>query len=373
MTAFIQQIRTGKPRRRHAAAPSLLGGGKKNAGFGEVAAEYKEKLRAQGNKAHSIDTTMGHVRKWGAWLDTQGLGLRDVRDLHLDKYVNHRREVDRVGETCLRRDVMYAKAVLKFACRRDYVYRNRLENYDLPKVDEADRKMPTPQEGDALLRAIQQKNRPETNPCMRHRHDDHACRFYAARDQAIVAIGIGTGLRISEILALYLEDYDRANRQLSVRHSKTGKARYVAFEDVLLPYIDAWLRERPDELTLRDLPWFKGDDAWRKPVRPTLFVSEGGRQMLQNCWGRQFGRYCAIAGVEGITFHCLRHYHLSLIGDISVKAVMAQGGHSTLEAAQKYQHKNANAQRAAVLTAAPMGQVLAVGKPKRRQSLIKGS
>ncbi len=371
MTAFIGQIRAAKPRRPYAAAPSLLGGGKKNAGFGEIAAEYEEKLRAAGNKAHSIDTTMGHVRKWGAWLDTQGLGLRDVRHLHLDKYVNYRRETDGVGDICVRRDVMYAKAVMKFACRRDYLYRNRLEDYALPKAARPHRKMPSPKHLWDILSAVERLKAPEHNNCLRHRGNEAASRFYVSRDQALMITGITTGARISEILNWTADNYDAKNHQFVIPTSKVDEPRYVAMEPAAVPFIKAWLQARPDDDTIRASEWFRAQEEAGNDPEPKLFVCEGGQPLLQNCWGRTFKKYCAAAGVDGITFHCLRHYNLSNLADYSVKAAMAQGGHKSLQTALMYQHNNANAQRAALLTVAPLGQVLAVGKPKRKQSLIK--
>ncbi len=370
MTAFSGQTRIV---RRHSAATSLLGGGKKNAGFGEIAAEYEEKLRAQGNKPHSIDTSMGHVHKWGAWLDAQGLGLRDVRDLHLDQYLIHRRKVDGVGQTCIRRDVMYAKAISKFACRRDYIYRDRLADYSLPKPVKAHRKMPSPQELWDILGAVERLKDAESNNCLRHRGNESSSRFYLVRNQAIIVTGITTGARISEILAWTPDNYDARNHQFVIATSKADEPRYVAVEPIAARYIEAWLRARPDDETIRAGEWFQAQKAAGNDPEPKLFVAEGGQPLLQNCWGRTFKKYCEAAGVKGITFHCLRHYSVTQVAHRSVMAAMAQAGHANLKTTQGYTHNSADRQRAAVLEARPFGQVLDVGKPKRKQSLIKGS
>ena len=230
--------------------------------------------------------------------------------------------------------------------------------------------MPSFDDNWRLLQAIADKCKPENNPCRRYRNRESQ-KFFTARDQAITATAICTGLRVSEIFALTLADYDRANRQLVVRHSKSGKPRYVALEEDLVPFLDDWLRERPNEIVLRGMEWFQGDDSWGQPVRPTLFVSEGGKQMVQNYWGRQFKRYCEWAKVEGITFHCLRHYSGTQVLHEDAITAKNQLGHSELRTTMSYHHNDAEHVRAAVLRARPLGKVLDVGKPKRRTSLIK--
>ena len=172
-------------------------------------------------------------------------------------------------------------------------------------------------------------------------------------------------------LALYQEDYDPKNRQIVIRQSKAGEPRFVAIEPDVIPFIDAWLKVRPNEELLKGLEWFQGEDGDGDELYPTLFVAENGHQLIQNHWGRQFKRYCVWAGVENVTFHCLRHYAGTQLVHVDAVAAKNQLGHHDLKVTMGYHHNDAEHVRSAVLQARPLGKVLDIDTPKRRTSLIK--
>lgn len=358
---------TAKRRRPHAPTPSLLGHAQKNAGFGEIAEELKTAKSAR-NKPHSVDTMMSHLNRFGAFLAAQGLGLRDVRDLHLDRYVMHREQVDRVGDICRRRDIMYAKVLMAFAARRGYVHRDRIKGYDLPKAAKPYRKMPSPENIKEIVDAVLDKTKAENNPCHRYRNAESE-KFFAARDPALILTGVATGCRIGEILRWTMDNYDPANNQFVVSELKNGKPRYVAIEPVLKPFLDRWLRQRGGDELYEHLDWFGGEDGAGE-ARPTLFMSEGGKPLDPSCWSRQFKRYCEWAKVEDVTFHSLRHYSVTQIYHVSPFAAQHQAGHDSIRTTETYSHNDAERQRAAVLVAKPLAKVLGAGK-KRKFSIIR--
>ena len=359
-----------KSRAAHAPAPSLLKRPRSMVGLTDVVVEYKDTLVRNGDDHHTIESAMGHVGKFSAWLEARGLNHRDVRERTLDEYVIHRMNVDKVGDITRRRDVIYIKALMKLCLRRGYIATNYVADYPLPKADRHYRKMPSLDEASRLMKAVEDKNKPQNNPCRRHRNRESQ-KFFTTRDQGIIAIGIATGMRISEIFALCLEDYDKANCQLVVRKSKPGEPRYVALEPDTLPFIEAWLKVRPHEDVLRSLEWFQGVDDNGDDIRPTLFVADNGHQLVQNTWGKQFNRYCKWAGVENITFHCLRHYAGTQFIHVDAVAAQNQLGHHDLKVTMGYHHNDADHVRSAVLRARPLGKVLDNGKPQRRTSLIR--
>jgi len=357
---------SAKRRRPHAPAPSLIGHTNKNAGFGEIAEELRT-AKSVRNKAHSVDTMMGHLTKFGGWLDSQSLGIRDVRESHLDQYVAHRKEVDRVGDICRRRDVMYAKVLMAFAVKRGYVYRDRIKDYALPSAEKSYRKMPSAEELKKIVEAVLDKTKAENNPCHRYRNAESEA-FFAARDPALILTGVATGCRIGEILRWTTDNYDPDNNQFVVPKSKNGKPRYVAIEPALKPFLEKWLRQRGADNLYEDLEWFQDEN--RDKMRPTLFLSEGGRPLDPGCWSRQFKRYCEWAGVEDVTFHSLRHYTVTQIYHVSPFAAQQQAGHDSSRTTENYSHNDAERQRKAVTDAKPLAKVLGAGK-KRKFSIIR--
>lgn len=89
------------------------------------------------------------------------------------------------------------------------------------------------------------------------------------RDQAIVALGLFTGLRVAEMVRLRLEDVDLTRGVLRVVDGKGGKSREVPVIDRLKPILTRWLRSRAFFLHGVESNWFfvschamKDKSAW---------------------------------------------------------------------------------------------------------------
>jgi len=370
-TAGTKAKKYGGSRRPHAPAPSLLTRAR-NVGYGEATLDFLDQRRAKGNADHSIKTVESKIEKFGAFLDGGGLGLPDIRESVVDKYMVHRRDVDRVGDIARHSDGVQIKAFVRHCARRGYVKRDYLAEWTPPKHDKPYVKMPAAAEILKLFLAVEDKNRPEKNPCRRHRNRESQA-FFTTRDQAVLAVAADSGLRPAEYFALRPADYDRANKQLIVRHSKGGEPRYVPISDHTVAFLNAWLKNRPDEAEMRKMEEWQGEDEAGRPLRPTLFVTEGGTQMAVSSWSRQFARYCEWAGVEEITPYNLRHYAITKLAQTDPLSAQNQAGHASLKTTMTYIHNSADHNRAAHTKADPLGQVMALATPatKKRRSLIK--
>ncbi len=67
-------------------------------------------------------------------------------------------------------------------------------------------------------------------------------------DQAIAILAAKTGMRISEILGLELQDVDFQNGFALIRRGKGGKARSVPVDEELIKIVKRWLIVRPKDL-----------------------------------------------------------------------------------------------------------------------------
>lgn len=132
----------------------------------------------------------------------------------------------------------------------------------------------------------------------------------------------GSGLRISEILQLRVEDIDSARMLIHVRRGKGDKERVVPLSKVLLEQLRAyWLVGRPR-------PWlFPGRD----PVKPVL-----AETILEAC--RQARE---VAGLrQRITPHTLRHCYAThlLEAGTDLRTVQVLLGHASLSTTAIYTH-----------------------------------
>jgi integrase/recombinase XerC len=160
------------------------------------------------------------------------------------------------------------------------------------------------------------------------------------RDQAILELFYASGLRLSELVGLDLEDANLAGRVVRVR-GKGGKERLVPFNKTAAEAIRAMLDDRrsSSKFELRSSNFQK--PARHERRRDPLFLNlRGGRLTTRSVDRivRQHVRRAAIA--RGISPHALRHTfatHLLQAG-ADLRAIQELLGHARLATTQRYTH-----------------------------------
>jgi integrase/recombinase XerD len=147
------------------------------------------------------------------------------------------------------------------------------------------------------------------------------------RDRAMLELLYATGLRVSELVGLGVNDVDLETRVLVAR-GKGGKERIVPIGAPAARAVKAWLGPPRDRL-------LKGRRA------RDLFVTPRGRRMTRHGFAKLLGRYARAAGIERpVSPHKLRHSfatHL-LEGGADLRAVQAMLGHADVATTQIYTH-----------------------------------
>jgi integrase/recombinase XerC len=165
------------------------------------------------------------------------------------------------------------------------------------------------------------------------------------RDRAILELFYASGLRLSELVGLDLEDVNLSARMVRVL-GKGSKERLVPFNAPAAASLRAWLRDRAVlRAGLRT-----SDGATRKSQRRTggvdepLFVNARGARLTGRSVQRLVGRYVASCSTRfGISPHALRHSfatHLLQQG-ADLRAIQELLGHVQLSTTQRYTHVNA--------------------------------
>jgi integrase/recombinase XerD len=145
------------------------------------------------------------------------------------------------------------------------------------------------------------------------------------RDRAILELLYGSGLRISELTGLDVDDLDLEEGSVRVL-GKGGKEREVPLGSFGRDSIGAYLT--------------RGRPALASAVtRGAVFLNaRGGRLSRQSC-ARLLGRYVRLAGIDRrVTLHTLRHSfatHL-LEGGADVRVVQELLGHASVATTQLY-------------------------------------
>jgi len=172
------------------------------------------------------------------------------------------------------------------------------------------------------------------------------------RDRAILELFYASGLRLSELVGVNVEDVNLSGRMVRVL-GKGRKERIVPFNGSTANAVRAYLKDR--ELIVRaGLANGAPDDRARRVngradsrdrhARDPLFVNYRGGRLTVRSVDRIVRRYVAMTSTRlGISPHALRHSfatHLLQRG-ADLRAIQELLGHARLSTTQRYTHVNA--------------------------------
>ena len=163
------------------------------------------------------------------------------------------------------------------------------------------------------------------------------------RDQAILELFYASGVRLSELTGLDLDDLNLASRMLRVL-GKGRKQRLVPITQTAADAIREYLKDR--DAMVREAATTRGQPAGRgrRQDGHPLFVNYRGARLSPRSVHRLVQRYVALCSTRfGISPHALRHSfatHL-LEGGADVRGIQELLGHAQLSTTQRYTHANA--------------------------------
>ena len=142
-----------------------------------------------------------------------------------------------------------------------------------------------------------------------------AAKAYGGEIQHLIPWAIETAMRRGEIAAMRWEHLDKKARVLLIPETKTGTPRRVPLSSSALQVLEALPRQIDGRV------WSLRADS----------ISQA------------FERVCKAAGIEGLTFHDLRHEATSRLfeKDLNPMQVAAITGHKTLQMLKRYTHLRA--------------------------------
>jgi integrase/recombinase XerC len=175
------------------------------------------------------------------------------------------------------------------------------------------------------------------------------------RDRALLELFYASGLRLSELVGLDVEDVNLSARMVRVM-GKGAKERIVPFNSAAENALRVWLKDRAalraatsNPKTQSPKPKSQGLDSKsqrtrRIEAREPLFVNFRGTRLTGRSVQRLVARYVSLCSTRfGISPHALRHSfatHLLQRG-ADLRAIQELLGHVQLSTTQRYTHVNA--------------------------------
>jgi integrase/recombinase XerC len=213
------------------------------------------------------------------------------------------------------RKISAVRSLFRFLQREASAQENPAEQLMSPKVS---RRMPRFLSVDAAEQVV--------TAASEHPQDE----LFQARDSLLLELLYGSGVRVSELCGLNLDDFDRARQQVRIR-GKGNKERLVPVGEYAWVALDRYLEARPGLAHPR---------TSHQDPRALLLNRHGGR-LTPRSVQRLVQRYGALgAGRADLHPHALRHScatHM-LESGADLRAIQEFLGHASLSTTQRYTH-----------------------------------
>jgi integrase/recombinase XerD len=235
-----------------------------------------------------------------------------VEPIHLRSFVSFLRACS-LSNRSIARQLVTLRRFYRFLQTEGVVEKSPIPEFHLTGTS---RKLPHALNGDDIRSLL---NQPDSNEIL------------GARDGAMLELLYATGLRVSELVSLRLQQVEFKGDYLTV-NGKGSKVRAVPFgkwaREKLLRYIQ---ETRPRLLKGR--------------ASPFLFLNRSGRALTRQGFWKMIRGYARAAGIDKkVSPHTLRHSfatHL-LEGGADLRSVQSMLGHADISTTQIYTHVDAS-------------------------------
>jgi integrase/recombinase XerC len=239
------------------------------------------------------------------FVDVRQIDHITIRD-YLSKLYRQKRK-----KTSIARKLAALRTFFKFLCREQVIEINPARLVSSPRLEQ---KLPRVLPIDDVIKFIETPN-PDT--------------VLGKRDRAILELLYATGMRVSELVGLNLNDIDFKHESIRVR-GKGRRERIVPFGSKAKEALQSYLGVRGELL-------IEAPEDQRDPM--ALFLNYQGTRITTRSVGRMIDKYvkeCAMA--HDISPHSLRHSfatHLLSAG-ADLRAIQELLGHARLSTTQIY-------------------------------------
>lgn len=263
---------------------------------------------------NTIAAYRNDLNQFRGFLQSAGLGdgLGDLSQDQIVRYVEHLRNGQKYKDATVARKVAAVKSFYGFLAAEGLIDSDPTEQLKSPQVGKTLPRALTVAEVDELLEQPARRNTPE-----------------ARRDKAMLELLYATGLRVTELISLDVNDIALESDPVTVRCVGKGERERI------LP-----LHQRPvDEL--RQYIFHVRPKLVRNRRETALFVNRRGERLTRQGFWLILKNYAREAKLDkAITPHTLRHTYAThmLSGGMPLRNVQDALGHASISTTQIYTH-----------------------------------
>jgi integrase/recombinase XerC len=288
---------------------------------------------------HTVRAYESDITQYLAWVASdkdRKISQLTPADLDLASVQSHLADLGRAGKarSSVARKLSALRTFVRYLRREDLIEHDPTARAVAPKRDQT---LPMHLSEPEIARLIEMPS--TTDPLGR-------------RDRAILELFYASGLRLSELVGIDMEDLNLSGRMVRVM-GKGSKERLLPFNQSALTALRAWIADRAVILNsrgaasrgvARNFSSAKQRKSSSAKHADPLFVNYRGTRLTGRSVDRMLRRYVALCSTRlGISPHALRHSfatHLLQRG-ADLRAIQELLGHSRLSTTQRYTHVNA--------------------------------
>jgi integrase/recombinase XerC len=256
--------------------------------------------------------------------------LADIDHRVIREYLGYLHD-QQLQKSSMARKLAALRSFLKFCAREGMVRENAARLVATPKLPKRVPSILSAEEMNEFLDGLARVQAPQAKrrPARSLQAAQASATLLLQRDRAILELLYASGLRVSELTGLNVEDVDRQEHMLRVV-GKGNKERIIPYGSKAEEAI-----ERYWPIRAKLLGRSRGKDA------RAVFLNYDGRRMGNRSVARVVKKYVRLMNVNGdLHPHSLRHAFAShLLADgADLRAIQELLGHSSLSTTQRYTH-----------------------------------
>ena len=271
-----------------------------------IISRYEEYLiQVKHASVNTVSSYMRDIRQYASYLQGIGLDVLDAGRDTIDGYMHYLHDNGKSPAT-ISRSLASLKSLYMFALSEDEIEENPV--YSI-KVEKAERKLPQVLTGNEVELLLEQPRVSDMKGC---------------RDKAMLEVLYATGIRVSELIGLNVEDVSLSGG--FIRCESSGKVRIIPLYPEALSALSDYISDVRGKMIAT-------------PTERSLFVNVSGERMSRQGFWKIIKYYQEKAQIKkDITPHTLRHSfaaHL-LENGADLRSIQEMLGHSDISSTQIY-------------------------------------